>query len=95
MDRGTAPQMRTGYELLSHWIRPERIYPGDPNACITGTGISVWAIVGHWSYGECNAEATARAYGIEVEAVQAAIQYYRLHRDLIDARLAANDASPD
>lgn len=89
-----ATQMRSDYELLARWIRPERIYPGDPNACIAGTGISVWAIVGHWSAGRSDIEATAREYGLKEEAVQAAIQYYRLHRDLLDARLAANDASP-
>ena len=88
-----AKPQRSDYDLLARWIRPERIYPGDPDACIAGTGISVWAVVGHWTMSQGDKAGTARAYGIQEEAVEAAIQYYRLHRDLIDARLAANDAT--
>lgn len=80
------------YELMARWVRPERPYPGDPDAHIADTGIPVWALVGHWKMTGRDAAVTAADYHLKPEAVQAAIAYYRLHRDVIDARLTANSA---
>ena len=85
---------RTGSEreLIARWIRPERSYPADPDAHITDSGIPVWALVGHWLMTGQDPVVTASDYHLEIAAVQAALAYYKFHRELIDARLAANVA---
>lgn len=84
-----SPALGTDYELIASWIRPKRLYPGDAHARIVDSGVPVWALVGHYR-GSKDAGLTADEYRLPREAVAAAIAYYRLHRDLIDARLLAN-----
>jgi uncharacterized protein (DUF433 family) len=79
-------------DLVTRWIEPARPRPGDPEAHIVGTGIPVWALIGHWLGTGRDPARTASDYELTPETVKAALAYYRLHREVIDARLAANYA---
>jgi uncharacterized protein (DUF433 family) len=86
-------QTSDDWSLLQRWIRPEPDQPGDPNARIAESGIPVWALIGNYKANGRHASMTATDYGLPVEAVKAALAYYRAHREIIEARLAANDAA--
>ena len=65
-------------------------------AALNATGVAVWAIVGYWRVAAGgDEEQVAADYEVPVEAVRAALAYYRRHREAIDAHLAANDAAID
>jgi uncharacterized protein (DUF433 family) len=83
----------SGRELLARWIEPDAAYPGDPEAHIANTGIPVWALVGHYKANGQHAGLTAEDYRLPIEAIKAALAYYRGHREIIDMRLTANDAA--
>jgi uncharacterized protein (DUF433 family) len=86
----TSARARSSYDLIARCIRPEHAYPGDPEAYVVERQIPVWALVGHWRAAGRDAKLTASEFQVKPDTVEAAIAYYRLHRDLIDARLAAN-----
>lgn len=86
----TTPSQDT---LIARWIEPRRPYPGDPDARIVDTGIPVWALVGHYRADSEDPRLTAADYRLARKAVKAALAYYRKHREIIDARLAANDTA--
>lgn len=88
MSTGTISDTR----LIERWIDPAREYPGDPEARIAGSGVHVWALVGHLRGAGWDPALTAADYELPVEAAQAALAYYHRHREVIDARLAANHA---
>ena len=73
-------------DLSDHWTRIlQRLYP-------------VWALIGRLEAHGGTAEAAERVaadYELPVDAVQAAIAFYRRHRAEVDARIAANSAEPD
>ncbi len=51
----------------------------------------VWAIVGHYLYAvDESAEAVAHDYDLPLDAVKAALGFYKCHRAAIDARLPEN-----
>jgi uncharacterized protein (DUF433 family) len=78
-------------ELIARYIEldPRRPWPGD--AWLRDSGVHVWALVGHWRLARAqDVTAVACDYDLPVEAVQAALAYYRRHTAAIDARLAEN-----
>ncbi len=79
--------------LIARWIKPERAYPGDPEARVVDTDIPVWALVGHFKANGEDAGLTAADYRLPPEAIKAALAYYRKRREIIDARLMANDTA--
>ena len=88
--------MRTGstkeQQRIARWIQPSREYPGDPDARIGGTGIPVWALVAYYEAAAGDAQRVADDYRQPIEAIEAALSYYRRHKELIDSRLAQNAA---
>ena len=58
-------------------------------AMVVAAGIPVWALVGYHRVVE-DLETVARDYGLTVEQVQAALDYYDAHRPEIDSRLEEN-----
>ena len=64
--------------------------PGLAEARIVTTDIPVWAIIGYLEATGWDVQRTAQDYGTSVEAVSAAISFYEEHREVIDARIAAN-----
>ena len=78
-------------ELIERWIVEDPWHRG-PADVKTTEGVHVWALIGYLPAVNNDVERVAHDYDLPVEAVEAAIAYYRAHREVIDGRLAANDA---
>jgi len=68
-------------------IKDPKLRDGRP--IIAGTGVTVRTIVGHYKLG-LSPEETASDMGLELASVYAALAYYHLHQDEIEADIAAN-----
>ena len=78
--------------LIERYVTLERV--GDPaRAWLRGSGVPVWALVGLWRTVDEDAATVADEYQLPLEAVEAALAYYRQHKPEIDGRLAAIDAA--
>ena len=77
--------------LVERWIEPNPHRPGVAEAIVRGTGVPVWALVGHSRHVRDLGE-VARDYDLPSEAVAAALAYYQRHKAELDQRLAANAA---
>jgi len=82
--------------LIDQYIAQDGSECEPEEATLAATGAAVWAIIGYWrdAVGG-DEEQTAVDYEVPVEAIRAAVAYYRRHREAIDARLAAIDAAID
>lgn len=78
--------------LITQYIAVNPLRPGVEEARIVGTGIPVWALVADVELAKVPAETLATDYAIPLDAIRAALAYYRHHKAAFDARLAANDA---
>lgn len=76
--------------LIDAYIEPDPNRPGADRARIKGYGMNVWALIGEYNATAGDIAAVAGAYDVPVEVVDAALAYYRRHKDAIDCRLAAN-----
>lgn len=56
------------------------------------SGVEVWALVAQLPAFEGDAARLASAYGLPLNAVKAALAFYRRHKELIDAQIALNAA---
>src|SRR5687767_9681794 len=63
---------------------------GPAEARLAEYGPAVWAIVAYWKAANGDLRQVARDFEVPMEAVEAALAFYRLHQDLIDARLVLN-----
>ena len=63
---------------------------GAAEARLKHSKVSVWAIIGHLGGEDGDVRRVADNYDVPVEAVEAALAYYREHRAVIDDRVAAN-----
>ena len=77
---------------LERWIEPNPFAPGPQEAQLVEYGIPVWALIAHLRVAG-HPLRVAEDYEVPMEAVEAALAYYELHRYLIDARTALNDAA--
>jgi uncharacterized protein (DUF433 family) len=84
--------MRGGDGRLGLHLEADPYKPGAGSARVRGTGVPVWAIVDHMRVTGDDEERTAQEFEIPVDAVRAAVAYYEDHRQVIDARIAANVA---
>lgn len=80
-------------ELIAAHVEPHPNRPGEDEWRLKERGVPVWAIIGSLTPSGDNADQVSDDYGVSREAVAAACAYYRRHRGLIDARLAANRAA--
>ena len=79
-------------DLIRQYIEPNPHRPGAADARLRKYGVSVWALIDYLK-GVCgDVSGTAVAYDVPVEAVEAARADYERHREVIDARIAANVA---
>ncbi len=76
-------------ERIRRWLEPDPRYLGAAEVRLKGYGVSVWAIIGYWQATGDIAEVAA-GYDVPVEAVEAALAYYKRNRAIIDARLDGN-----
>ena len=78
--------------LIERWVELDPARPGPAYARLTEYGIHIWALIGHLPAAEDDVAQVASDYHIPVEAVEAALAYYRRHRTAIDAKLEADAA---
>lgn len=79
--------------LIAEWIKPAPHSASADAARIAGTGVPVWALIGYLPavhHDECQ---VAQDYELPVDAVRAAVAYYRRNREVIDAKLILNASS--
>jgi hypothetical protein len=79
--------------LIRAHVEPHPARPGEAEWRLKERGVPVWAIIGALTPTADNARQVARDYGVSDDAVAAARAFYRHHKSLIDARLAANRAA--
>lgn len=78
--------------LIQEYIEVNPYHPGPANVRLRPYAVPVWALINYWYAADSDAQAVASAYHLPLEAVQAAIEYYRRNVAVIDARIAANAA---
>jgi len=78
--------------LIDNYIEPNPYKADESEAWLRESGVSVWALIEYWYGVNFDTARVAHDYALPIEAVEAALAYYRAHKAAIDARLAA-DAS--
>ena len=73
--------------LIAHWIRPHPHRSGAADVVVAESNVPVYALIGDLSVVAGDLDRVAADYEVPREAVEAALAYYRRHRDLIDARM--------
>ena len=86
----TAPAGRADEALIDRWIEPNPNKRRTDEAWLKDSAVPVWAIVGYLEAVHGDILQVAADYDVPVEAVEAALAYYRRHTTLINARIAAN-----
>ena len=79
-------------ELVDRWIRFYAGRPAPDEARLEEYGTPIWALIGHLPAAGGDIALVAEDYQLPLEAVEAAVAYYRGHQLAIDAKLAANAA---
>lgn len=77
-------------ELINLYIDASSAAGGMADARLRHSWVPIWAVIGHIPVTGDAPEALADAYDIPVEEAEAALAFYRRHRDIVDARIAAN-----
>jgi uncharacterized protein (DUF433 family) len=77
-------------KLIARYIEQNPYYPSLDAARVKEYGVSVWSLIAYLRVVEGDVAQVATDYALPREAVEAAIAYYRRHKDLIDARIVAN-----
>ena len=90
--RATARRTRDD-DLIARHIEPSDEHPGPADVRLAGSGVPVWALAGQYVALDGDIAQISLDFDLPREAVEAAIAYYRRHRAVIDARLAANRPS--
>lgn len=80
----------TDDELIEKYIYASPRRGGLANVVVEPYVISVWALIGAMTLGGATAEEVVRDYRITDEAMQAALAFYRRHKEVIDARIDEN-----
>jgi hypothetical protein len=77
-------------DLVSRYIEPNHSRPGVEDARLAEYGVPVWALVGHYTLSGRTPRRSPMTTSCRRMAVEAALAYYRRHKAVIDARIAAN-----
>ena len=80
-------------ELIAAYVALDPNRPSVDRARLIGSLVPVWALVGALPAYDHDLSQVADAYDLPLEAVEAAMAFYRKNRCGIDARLAAHDAA--
>ena len=81
-----APTTREA-ELIARYIEPNPQKPQPANARLIESGVAVWALIGYLRAADGNVDEVTAAYDLSPIEMQAALAYYRQHKDAIEARL--------
>lgn len=76
--------------LIEKYIELNPHKGGLADARLIKYGTAVWALVGHYRVVDHDITRVATDYEVPVEAVEAALAFYRKHREIIDDRINAN-----
>lgn len=80
--------------LITRYIEPDPYRLGPADVRLKDSGVHVWAIVGDYLFDAAqDTSVVSHDYGVPVEAVLAALAYYRHNKAAIDVRLAENGAT--
>jgi uncharacterized protein (DUF433 family) len=82
-----------GQELIDRWIEPGPADLGPQEARLAGYGVTVWSLIAYLRIAGDDLARAASDYDLPLDAVRAAWAYYDVHQDLIDARIALNEAA--
>lgn len=75
-------------ELIAQYIEFSPDSRGPGYARLKDSGISIWALIGYLTQAtKGDIERVAQDYDVPLEAVKAAVAFYKLHTEAIDARL--------
>lgn len=77
--------------LIDDYIEFDPSRPGVTGARLAGSAVPVWAIIGYLKVAEWSVPKAAVAFDVSNDAVLAAIAFYTLHPQVIDAKLEANE----
>ncbi len=80
-------------KLIAEYIEPNPYKSGRDQVRIVGAGVSVWAFIANLHAINDDLTQGAKDYELPREAAEAAVHYYRRYKDLIDARIAVNEAA--
>lgn len=81
-------------ELIATYIERDPDKGSRSEARLKHYCIHVWALIGAYQAEGCDAERVAEGYSIPIDAMHAALAYYKRYRELIEDRLEANDGPP-
>jgi uncharacterized protein (DUF433 family) len=79
------------YDLIDKFVAEDSFHPGIADAVIADSGVHIWALIGAILLRGATVAEAADDYDIPREAVLGALAYYRQHRPIILARIAANN----
>ncbi len=85
--------MNTALEIGSLITSDHAIHRGRP--IVTGTGVTVARIVGHYQLGLSPEEIIDELRHLSLAQVYAALAYYHANREAMDAEIAATDAEAE
>jgi uncharacterized protein (DUF433 family) len=83
----------TDQELIERYIEQDPYRPGSNGARLRDYGVSVWALIAYYQAAEGDINRVAADYELPPEAVEAALAYYRQHKESIDVRIAEHVAT--
>ena len=81
-------------DLIRQYLKFNPHKPGFDEAWLKDEGVPVWALIGYLQAAEGDIDRVAKDHEVPPEAVVAAIELYKLHRVVIDNRIAANSGEP-
>ena len=100
--RGDLSRSSEDAALITHWIMVGTDPGSIAEARVRLFLVPVWALAGYFraddlpdGWTDAYLDEAAQAYGISLEAAQAALTYYRLHRDAVNFRMDQNGLIPD
>ena len=77
--------------LIQRYIEENPLQPGPADARLKDYGTALWALISYLDRAvDGDIEQAAVDYDVPVEAVHAALAYYRRHQAPIDARILLN-----
>ena len=77
-------------DLIEHYVEEDARHPGPARARLRPSGVDVWALVAQLPAMDGDTSRLAAAYGLSIDAVEAALAYYRRHKRLLDAQIMIN-----
>lgn len=82
----------TDLDVIASYVEEDPRRPGPVRARLRTSGVEVWVLVAQLPAAAGDVAQLAAAYDLPREAVEAALAYYRSHKELIDAQIALNAA---